>query len=151
MKIHGLSAIEKPAKRAGFTLVEVVIASAIAALSLAAMMYGYAISARRTEWAGYSLAAQALAMQRVEQARSAQWDPFGSPPIDELVTTNFPPLIVPLDIPTSGTNIVLATNVTTITDLSTDPPLKMIQVDCSWSFAQRGSFTNSVITYRSAF
>ena len=96
-----------------------------------------------------TLAAQSLATQRLEQTRAAKWDPRASPAVDEVVLTNFP--TVPtniLDMPVSGTNVAYATNFTMITNVSSGGyPLKMIRVDCVWSFRQR-MFSNTVATYR---
>jgi type II secretory pathway pseudopilin PulG len=129
-----------------FTLAEVVIAMAIAALSLGSIVNGYIISSQRAEWSAYSLAAHSLAMQRLEQMRAAKWDPDGVPPADQL--TNSPNKVEILDIPRSGTNTVYATNITTISTISTTPPLRMVRVDCVWKFMSRGAFTNTVMTYR---
>ncbi len=133
-----------------FTLMEVVMSMAIAALSIGGIIAGYTLSARKAEWSAYSLAAHSLAMQRLEQTRSAKWDPQGWPPVDEVVSSNFPVRIDVLDIPISGTNVVYATNTTSISSLSTNPPLKMIRVDCSWMFLSRGPFTNTLVSYRTA-
>src|SRR5256714_910544 len=108
-----------------FTLAEVVIAMAITVMSLAGVIMGYIFAIRQAEWSAYSLAAQSLATQRLEQTRAAKWDPRASPPVDEVITNNFP--IVPtnvLDMPVSGTNIAYATNFTTISDVTNggDPP-----------------------------
>ena len=131
-----------------FTLAEVAVAMAITAMSMAGVVAGYIFATRQAEWSAFSLAAQALATQRLEQTRAAQWEP--RQPLDELVATNFP--TVPtnrLDMPISGTNITYATNFTTITDLQPviGYPLKMIRVDCVWSFRQR-AYTNTIATYR---
>jgi len=136
-------------KRA-FTLVEVVVASAISALTITSSIYAYTLSAKRAEWSAYSLAAHSLAVQRLEQVRACKWDPTATPAVDQLVATNFQAQINMLDIPFKGTNIVYATNFTTITTLSTNPHLKMIQVDCRWPFMGRGIFTNTVVTYRTS-
>ena len=132
-----------------FTLAEVVIAMAITVMSLGGVITGYIIATRQAEWSACSLAAQSLATQRLEQTRAAKWDPRASPPVDEVITNNFP--IVPtniLDMPVSGTNIAYATNFTMITNVSSGGyPLKMIRVDCVWSFRQR-MFSNTVATYR---
>ena len=134
-----------------FTLAEVIIAMAITALSLSGVVVGYILAAQRAEWSAYSLAAQSLATQRLEQARAAKWDPRASPAVDELTVTNFP--TVPtniLDIPINSTNYVYATNFTTITTIPNGgSTLKMIRVDCVWSLQKRGPFTNTIITYRS--
>jgi type II secretory pathway pseudopilin PulG len=132
----------------GFTLPEVVTAAALALVSFGGIVYGYVVSTRWAEWSAYSLAAQSLAAMRVEQARASKWDPRGWPPYDELTTNNFGQTIEVLDIPVSGTNVVYATNTVTIRQLSTSPPLRMIRVDCVWSFQNRKVFTNTVVTYR---
>ncbi len=88
-------------------------------------------------------------MQRVEQTRAAKWDMIAYPPIDQLVSNNFPAVTSTLDVPVADTNVVYATSVTTIATVSTNPPLKMIRVDCIWSLMKRGPFTNTVVTYRS--
>jgi len=41
-----------------------------------------------------------------------------------------------------------ATNFTTITSVSANPPLKLIRVDCVWSFMKHGIFTNTLVSYR---
>ena len=124
------------------------MATGLAALAVGGTIYGYVMGARRSEWSAYRLAANSLAIGRVEQARAAKWDPLGFPPVDELVQTNFPVTVSVLDIPISRTNIVYATNVTTISVISTNPALKMIRVDTSWRFVREGTFTNTVVTYR---
>ncbi len=131
-----------------FSLAEVVISTAIGAMGLVGILYGYMMSSQRAEWSAYSLAANSLAMQRVEQTRAAKWDIQAWPVVDELVAANFPVQINILDIPIKGSNIVYATNITAITTISANPPLKMIRVDCVWKFLSRGSFSNTIVTYR---
>lgn len=131
-----------------FSLPELVISSGLAATGLGGMIYGYVMAAKNAEWSAYQLAAHSLAMQRLEQARSAKWDLQATPVVDELVATNFPAVIEVLDIPISKTNVVYATNVTTISTISTTPPLKMISVNCTWQFISGKVFTNIVVTYR---
>ena len=132
-----------------FTLAEVVVAMAITVMALAGIILGYIMAARQAEWSAYSLAAQSLATQRLEQTRAAKWDPRASPAVDEVVLTNFP--TVPtniLDMPVSGTNVAYATNFTLITNVASGGyPLKMIRVDCVWSFRQR-MYSNTMATYR---
>lgn len=132
----------------GITLVEVVLSIAISGITFGAIVFGYVMSARRAEWSGYSLAANSLAMQRLEQTRAAKWDVLTTPIIDELTATNFPDQVAIMDVPISGGNITYATNYTTITSISTDPPLKMVRVDCVWPFKGEGLFTNTLMTYR---
>ena len=129
-----------------FTLVEVVISVAILALCLGGIVYGHVLQARRAEWSAYSLAGQSLASQAIEQARSAQWDPQAWPVIDELPPTNFFK-VEQLDLLRSGVP-VSATNFIRITEVSTNPPLRQIEVACTWMFMNRGPFTNTMISLR---
>ncbi|HTG45521.1 MAG TPA: hypothetical protein VK633_13425, partial [Verrucomicrobiae bacterium] len=110
------------------------MAVTILLLSSTAIVTGYVLSANRSEWSAYSLAAHSIAMQRLEQVRAAKWDPYAYPAADEVKGTNFPQLVEVLDVPISGTNIVYATNRTTITTVSSDPPLRMVKVECSWRY-----------------
>lgn len=135
---------------AAVTLVEVVLSIAICGISLGAIVFGYIGSAKRAEWSAYSLAANSMAMQRLEQTRAAKFDVMSTPPVDELTAANFPEQIQILDVPINGQNITYATNYTVITSLSTAPPLKMIRVDCVWDFKGVRLFTNTMITYRAA-
>jgi prepilin-type N-terminal cleavage/methylation domain-containing protein len=138
----------------GFTLVEVIVALAISALLFAGVIMGFTQSAQRSEWSAYNLAAQSLAQQGLEQARAANWDPQAATPVDNCKATNFPPVGTNmLDVPVAGGKITYATNTWTILNLSTNPyPLKMIRVDCTWTFIKSGVpsgvFTNTVATLR---
>lgn len=144
MKIHGL---HKPRQQA-FTLIEAVIASTISAIIFGGIVYGYIQSGRNAEWSAYSLAAQSLAMQRLEQTRACRWDTEATPPADELLTGNFPTSFSVLDVPMSGSNVVYATNYTTISTITTVPPLRMISVNTVWRFINNRYYTNSIATYR---
>jgi prepilin-type N-terminal cleavage/methylation domain-containing protein len=135
---------------AGFTLIEVVIAMLIISVSLAGLMGVYVQTAVRTEWSAYNLSAEMMAVSGMERCRAAKFDPRGTTPVDLLWGTNFPQRVDILDVGTSVGIAAYGTNVTTITQLATNPPLKMIRVDCTWSFPRRGTFTNTVITYRTA-
>ena len=135
-------------ERSGFTLVESIIASAIAAMMFGGIIYGYTQSGRNAEWSAYSFAAQSMAMQRLEQTRACKWDPESTPAVDELVSGNFPTLVSILDVPMNGSNIVYATNFTTISTLSTTPKLRMISVESVWGFINGRTYTNSIATCR---
>lgn len=142
--------------RRGFTLVETVVAMAIAALVFAGVIMGLTQSTYRGEWAAYNLAAQNLAQQGVEQARAASWDPLNSTPTDNCNQTNFPPTTNNiLDVLIRNTNnIVYATNTWTISTIYSNNapyPMKMIRVDCTWPWVHNGVtsvFSNTVVTYR---
>jgi prepilin-type N-terminal cleavage/methylation domain-containing protein len=133
-----------------FTLVEVLVCLLIMGVSLGGILAVYIESAVRSDFAAYSLSAQMMAIGGMEQARAAKYDPLGSPPTDLLVSTNFPVKTDILDVSSKSSAVAYGTNITTISVISTNPFIKMIRVDCAWSFPQRGVFTNSAVTYRSA-
>jgi prepilin-type N-terminal cleavage/methylation domain-containing protein len=135
-------------RRAAFTLPEVVISIMVVGLALGGILGLYIQSAVRSEWSAHSVAAHMLAMSRLDQCRAAKFDPRGSPPTDQLVSSNFPSRLEILDVGTSSGLVTYGTLQTTITTISTNPSLKMVRVDCAWSFPRKGRFTNSVYTYR---
>jgi prepilin-type N-terminal cleavage/methylation domain-containing protein len=137
-----------PLNRAGMTLVEVVVALAISGLTVAGIVSGYVFCANSAERSALTLAANARAMERLEETRSAQWDPSSWPPVDQLVTTNFPDRVVVLDLSGSGVGTTYATNITQISQLAINPPLKRIHVDCIWSLKGSQLVTNSVESCR---
>lgn len=132
----------------GFTLVEAVVAMAVALISVGALVSGFIQSSHEAEFSSYSLAAQSQAVRGLEQTRAAKWDPLGFPQVDQVVGANFPPRVDVLDVPMRGDNITYVTNFTTITVVSTDPPLKLIHVDSVWRFMERKVVTNTAATYR---
>ena len=133
-----------------FTLLEVVISLAILGISLSAILTLYVRSAQRADWSGYSVSAQMMALSGLEQCRAAKYDPHGSPPTDALVSTNFPFQVDVLDPGTANAITSYGTNTTTISTISTNPALKLVRVNCTWTYPGRGVFTNSVLTYRAA-
>ena len=136
--------------RQGFTLVEVLVAMAIIGLVFTSVLAAYLSAIDRSEWSGYSLAAQSIAAQGIEQARSAKWDPQAWPVVDDLGPTNFVQ-VEPLDI-TSSRQTVFATNYISITTVSANPLMRQIQADCVWTLASRarnrGPFTNTAVSLR---
>ena len=137
----------------GFTLVEVVVCIAIVALIFGGIITGYVQTGYRAEWSGYSLAAQALAIQQLEQARAAKWDTLDQPVADE-ITNILRVTWATLDLPISGTNAVWATNYCTVSGItiSTNPAVSvyMVKVDTVWPFLRKGIsyyFTNTVAGY----
>src|SRR5438445_8171464 len=137
-----------PARRGqqGFTLAEVLISFLVVGVSLGGLMGVYLQSALRSDWSATALSAQMMAVTGLEQCRAAKYDPRGSPPVDELVSTNFPVKVDILDLGTSNGVLTYGTNTTTISIVSTNPLIKMIRVDCVWKHSRRGRFTNSVMT-----
>ncbi len=99
------------------TLVEVVIALAITGLTVAGIVAGYIFCMTATVKAELIQAGNARAMERIEEARSAQWDTSAWPIVDQLVATNFPDKVVSLDMPGSGSGGTSATIETTISQI----------------------------------
>jgi len=136
------------------TLVEVVVAMAIAGLMVAGIVTGYIFCTTSTVKDSLYMAANARAAERLEETRSATWSLYGSNPTDELVATNFPPETnVVLDLSDSGSEFTLATVTTEITQilpsssLPNAAPVRRIHVDCIWQF--KGEWiTNSIETCR---
>ena len=133
---------------AAFTLLEVVVSMTIVTIALVGILQLYTQSAFNSDWSSQSLAAQMMALSGLEQCRAAKFDPRGSPPTDQLVSSNFPVKVDILDTSSTSAAMTYGTNTTTILTISTNPMIKMIKVDCTWSFPRKGVFTNSVYTYR---
>ena len=138
-------------RRAAFTLVEVLVCMMVMGLVFAGILTGNTQSSIRAEWSGYNMAAQALAVQQLEEFHAAAWDTQASPVVDW--TTNFPASLTnTLDLPISGTNAVWVTNFVTITNLTiaSNPPvnIKMLRVDTVWNWRNTRLFTNTLVTYR---
>jgi prepilin-type N-terminal cleavage/methylation domain-containing protein len=131
-----------------FTLIEVAVAMAVAALVMAGMFQGYTMASRRAQFSSYSLAASAMAMKQMERIVASQWVISG-----ESVTNIFNPVLTAVEtnalgMPSNGTNLVYATNYATVTQLSTNPPYLMVRVDCVWNFMGMGVFTNTMAVMR---
>ncbi|HYG35469.1 MAG TPA: prepilin-type N-terminal cleavage/methylation domain-containing protein [Clostridia bacterium] len=137
----------------GLTLVEVLISLSILSALFAGVLGTYVHLNYRAEWSGYSIAAQALAIQQLEQAKSAVWDPRSVPAKNELTNiARVTPAI--LDLPISGTNVVWATNYATILSVSlgSNPPVStyLVKVDTVWPFRWKNQvsyYTNTIAGY----
>ena len=138
----------------GFTLAEVIVSTAILGMVFSGVVYGYLLTNYRAEYSLYSLAAQSLAVQGVEQARAAKWDPNSWPPVDELGVTNYAVGEV-LDLPAAGGEPIWATNYIQVSTISDIPALRELRADCVWSMGSlhgrpRGPFTNTMVTFRAS-
>jgi prepilin-type N-terminal cleavage/methylation domain-containing protein len=159
-------------KEKGFTLVEVVIAMAVVALVFAGIINAYVQSGLRLEWTGYSLAAQSLAIETMEQARSTVWDPTQVPPVNEITNLNLAGTSFTITSPTSwtwtghSTNIldvpygsntvdyIVATNYVTVqmtnVNTYTNVQIELVQVQTVWPFFIRKQnlyFTNTICSF----
>lgn len=136
-----------------FTLAEVLVSLAIAAIMFSGIINAYIQCSYRAEWSGYSLAAQSLAIQQLEQARAASWDISTVPSRNEI--TNVPAVTAAvLDLPVNGTNTTWATNYTTIISVpitnTVGASIYMVRVDTAWPFIWAGKrkyYTNSVADF----
>jgi prepilin-type N-terminal cleavage/methylation domain-containing protein len=134
--------------QAGMTLVEVTVALAIAALVIGGIINGYNYCTQAAQKSALMLAASSMAMQRVEETRSATWDTAAYPPVDQLFATNFPAKVVTLDVSGDGKVTTPATVYTDISQISATPPLKRIRVDCVWQYRNAVWMTNTIETCR---
>jgi len=130
------------------TLVEVMMALAITGLVLAGIVSGYIFCTTSTVKDSLFMAANARAMERMEEARSAIWAPYRAEPTNQLVAANFPDKVVILDLSGSGSNITSATIKTDISQISLSPPVMRIRVDCIWQFKGVEWVTNTIETCR---
>ena len=155
MRLTGLP-VKHSGKRGGFTLAETVICVFIMMLVFAGMITSQIQNAYRAEWSGYSLAAQASAMQQLERAKCAVWDTQQNIQMDQIAIlgTNYAVYTNTLDLPVSGTNIVKVVNYSSVSlvTLSTTPSVSvyMVKVDAVWPFrwGNRVSYyTNTVADY----
>lgn len=133
---------------AGMTLIEVLVALAITGLTVGGIVTGYIFCTDSTVKDTLYMEANARAMERLEQTQSARWDTSSNPAVDQLVSSNFPDATVVLDKAASGSNIISATLKTDITQISFNPPIKRIHVDCIWLFKGVVPVTNSIETCR---
>ena len=152
-------------KKGAFTLMEVVISTAIVALVFAGIIKAYIQTGLRLEWTGYSLAAQSLALETIEQARSTLWDPTQYPPVNEIYNLNlmgtntigttwtgYSTNTLDIPVPNGGTP-VLATNyvqvVMSYVSTNVNVQMEVVQVQTVWPFIRSGNnvyFTNTMAT-----
>jgi type II secretory pathway pseudopilin PulG len=140
--------VQRANDSSAFTLIEVAVALAIAVMVMAGMFEGYTMASRRAQFSSYSLAASATAMKQMERIVASQWVISG-----QTVTNIFNPSLTAVEtnalcLPSSGTNLVYATNYATVTQISTNPPYLMVRVDCVWNFMGLGVFTNTMAVLR---
>jgi competence protein ComGC len=135
---------------AAFTLVEVVMCTFIIMLVFGVIIQAYIQTSYKAEWAGFSLAAQSAAVQQLESAKAAVWDPQQTPVQDEISKL---PLVTStlLDLPVSGTNIVYATNYVSVTLLTNGVYSNyFVQVNTVWPFRWKNKtayYTNTIADY----
>lgn len=138
----------KRGKRGAFTMVEMIIAMAIAAITIAGVASGFMQLFLQGQSSAYSLAAHSQAMRGMEQTRAAKWDLSGASPVDQLGANTNWMQEERLDLPMTSGNVTYATNRVYVTTISTKPPLRQIKVECTWPFMNRRTFTNTIVTYR---
>jgi Tfp pilus assembly protein PilV len=158
-----IKASVKAGRNSGFTLAEVAIACGIVMMVFTGIIVAYTQATYRAEWTGYSLAAESLAMKQIEQARSAHWDPADPTQKNEIYAlsiqgSNFSSGVLTgyswtnLDLPTTSTNYVRATNYLTVKPVPSTTPASniMVRVDTVWKFRWRNTtklYTNTICTY----
>ena len=158
---------EQAGKRSGanaYSLAEVLVGFMVFGVVTAGMIYGYVEANRVAEWSSQSQAATSLAVQGMEKARAAQWlaeeitITNGPNTIDVMPLTlntntgvysySFPPEIDYMDVPMSG-DLIPVTNYVTVTQIHTNPMLRQIVSQVTWTFLLTGKqYTVSMITLR---
>ena len=142
---------QPPCRQAAFTLVEVVMSVLILALVMAGLVYGYVQANWNAEWTSMALAAQGYASAGAEQVRAADWRPRDYPAYDELGYGYTQTRSGYLDVPGASASYLYVTNVVTVTDVYTNPPVKQIRSDCYWTFVKNNrQYTNTVILWRTS-
>ena len=134
----------------GFTLPEVLIAVFIMMLLFGGIITTYIQGSYRAEWSGFSLAAQSAAIQQLEAAKCAVWDPQQTPVQDQIHNlTNITSVL--LDLPVTSTNSVYATNYPTLTLIQNAPYSNyLLKIDTVWPFLWKNQltyYTNTVACY----
>ena len=137
--------------QAGLTLVEVTIALAITAVTIGGIVTGYNYSLTTSVKDSLYMAANARAMERLEQVRGAIWNVAAFPQQDFLTTNNFPDEVVVLDQFATTSNVITATLKTQIAPISDNPPIRRIHVDCIWQFQGVQWITNSIESDRAPY
>ena len=126
------------------------ISVVIITMLFATIVIGYTRGAEYAQWSGYALAAQAMSTKQLEEFRAVLWDTQATPVVDD--TLNIPvTMILPLDLPVTGTNVVYATNTATVTTITTGTSsVKMIVINTTWTLPLTGvHYTNTIVDYRS--
>jgi len=130
------------------TLVEVVVALAITGLTVGGIVSGYIYCTTSAVKAELFQSANAKAMERIEEARSARWDTSSYPATNQLIAANFPDEVVTLDLTGTNAGGTSATIQTYISQISTNPPFTKVHVDCIWQFRGVEWITNTIETIR---
>lgn len=139
--------------QAAFTLVEVMMAFGIMVMVMTGVFFAYSQANRMAEFSSMSLAAQSVASQGIERARSAQWDSQAPTNGVELPATNastpvLPPTTNSLDVPQSGNPLTVIDYVYETTN-EAKPPLWELKSVAVWTFPLTQQLcTNIVVTLR---
>ncbi len=143
------------------------MAAVIVVVVYGAILVCYIQTGLRAQWSGYSLAAQSLSMEQIQQARAAVWDPAltnkneitnlnltsWSYTSSNQTWTGFATNI--LDVPYASTNFIVATNFVSVQLINlnntTNPFIQVVMIRCDtvWPFQYRAGnlfFTNTACT-----
>ena len=130
------------------TLHEVVISLAITGLTISGLVTGHVLANKRLLYAGSSQEVQNQGMARLAQVKVARWDLLANPPVDELVESNFPEEVVPIQALSGTTSTRYLTNRVSIKVVSDHPPIKELKVQSIWWFREGSAITNTYLTFR---
>ena len=130
-----------------FTLIELLVAMGIAFTVLSTLAFGFIQAYRISDSTMLQGAAQRLAVERLEQVRTAEWEYYGSATTNQLqeFVGSIP---VPLRVPSVSTNEIMARVITSVTSVNADPALQRIDVVCLWTNLDGHLYSNAVSTLR---
>ncbi len=135
----------------GMTLAETLIASAIFVIVFISVIASLSLAGYRSEYARFNAAGAKFAEEAMERCRNAPWDPLAVPPIDMLVSSNFPADTIQMDTYAARGNPLTGGRTVTITPMpsATNASYKVINVQVVWSYKGRGPITNTLVSLRS--
>ncbi|HEY1716928.1 MAG TPA: prepilin-type N-terminal cleavage/methylation domain-containing protein [Verrucomicrobiae bacterium] len=143
--------------RTAFSLVEVMVSVVAFALVAAGAVYGFAQADRNAEWSAMSLAAQSLASEGLERARSATWETEATSDTtaDDLPAPTNILQTAYMKLPASGNNnsnfpVYISVSISNVF-ANGNPPLRQIIAKCAWQYPlTKGWVTNTVVTQRAS-
>jgi hypothetical protein len=132
------------------TLAETMFASLIFVMVFISVIACLSLAGYRSEYGRFNLAGAKFAEEAMERCRNAPWDPLAVPPVDMLVSTNFPGDTILMDTYAARGSALTGARTVTITPMpsATNTSYKVVSVQVVWAYKGRGPATNSLISIR---
>ena len=135
--------------QAGLTLTEVLVSIVLTGVATVGMINGHVFASQQS---ARSLATAEVQMEmdsRLAETKAARWDILAFPVMDQLVSENFPSRVVEMDSRAAGEAQSMIESRVSIATISSDPPLKKVEIECVWTAKSGDLRTNIVTTLRS--